>query len=230
MLQFVYCSEFIREGMNIVDIITEPIAGLPTKISFKENRIVLIPANYFPITAIMTTDLDLSDNEISILEPGSLSMLVNLEIINLDQNQLTVVKTFMFNDLNNLKELFLNRNSIHTLESRCFASLVELEKLGIKHNNLTILPADIFNLEAHPTHLDLRMKDNPFQCSWQMCWIKLNEHYDHDDETNSDRWIHIYGEQETFCKELTSPFSSHKWSALSESDLDCHLYTTPNGK
>ncbi len=274
MLQFASCSEFIREGLDIVDITSVIITGNPSRISFKDNRIDWIPSNYFPVS-LPTTELDLSENKISFLESYSLSMLNNLEVINLERNRLgkikmhmfynltnlkhlsigynhvsaiednslsmfinlkyldmerndlTVIKTLMFINLANLKYLSLKHNAISKLESKCFASLVQLERLELKYNYLTVLPSDIFNLDAHPSRLDLYMKENPLQCSSQMCWIKLNEY---DNQINPNGWIHIHGQSETICVEPTFPSLSHQWSDLTERDLQCHLYTTSNGK
>ncbi|KAJ8316826.1 hypothetical protein KUTeg_004730 [Tegillarca granosa] len=65
--------------------------------------------------------------------------------LELQGNNITVIRQTDFQGLRNLRILQLLENSIHTVESGAFDDLVEMERLRIDRNKLTALPDMLFS-------------------------------------------------------------------------------------
>ena len=87
------------------------------------------------------------------LEHGFVGLLTRLE---LDENELTVLTTEMFNHLSSLESPDLDRNKISTIEPDTWFGLDQLTSLKLDRNNLTVLPAGIFNHLSSLRTLNLR--------------------------------------------------------------------------
>ena len=91
--------------------------------------------------------LILSNNQISVLPPGIFNNL-NLEILFLDHNQISVLPPNIFNNLEySLKTLFLNHNLITVLQPNIFNNLLRLKEIYLHNNQISVLQPRIFNKE-----------------------------------------------------------------------------------
>ena len=85
--------------------------------------------------------------------------LTSLEILFLDNNDLTELPAGVFNGLTSLETLFLYANELTTLPAGVFDELIKLTSLDLSANELTTLPDDVFEPLTLLTELWLR--DNP---------------------------------------------------------------------
>ncbi|GAM25402.1 hypothetical protein SAMD00019534_085770, partial [Acytostelium subglobosum LB1] len=134
-------TELYFESNNI-DTLPQDILHLTRLkvLSLEENRFTSIP-EYLPATI---ERLNLSGNDISFIESGTLpmSLLTNLTVLNLSENQLTKIDD-SFVLLSNLKTLLLDCNMITHLPGNVVQGWQALSSLNIPHNELTTLPAEI---------------------------------------------------------------------------------------
>jgi Leucine-rich repeat (LRR) protein len=94
--------------------------------------------------------LDLSVNELTSqwVNRDTFSRLINLIILDLSFNALTKIDAYVFRGLYNLQILRLEHNNIDTLIDGCFASLTNLHTLTLSHNRIARFDP------AHTTGLD----------------------------------------------------------------------------
>ena len=89
--------------------------------------------------------LNLKNNQISILEPSLFRNLPRLKRLILSTNQISVLPPGIFNNLN-LEILFLDHNQISVLPPNIFDKLqYSLKILYLNHNLITVLQPNIFN-------------------------------------------------------------------------------------
>jgi len=78
--------------------------------------------------------------------------LTSLEILDLNDNELTTLDGFMFNGLNNLRHLALANNRIAQIKAFTFSILAKLETLSLFANQIQSIDSSMFvgliNLEA----------------------------------------------------------------------------------
>jgi Leucine-rich repeat (LRR) protein len=70
--------------------------------------------------------------------------LINLRILWLDSNQLTVIHSDTFKNLHNLEILSLHSNSLSCIDSQTFRNLVNLKELHLHNNKLKFIHSDTF--------------------------------------------------------------------------------------
>lgn len=103
-------------------------------------------------------ELFLTDNEFTLILPGTFRDLKRLEYLNLGYNQLTELNDDIFFGLESLKEIYLFWNKFTTLEADTFKNLPSLELLSFHSNPLDkIHPNAFFGLDALK---DLRLNNN----------------------------------------------------------------------
>ena len=76
-------------------------------------------------------ELELKRQKLTSLEPGILSGLCHLEILNLSDNQLTNLDDNVFNELQKLKELYLDNSYFASIKIQVLQPLVKLDLLGL---------------------------------------------------------------------------------------------------
>lgn len=100
--------------------------------------------------------LDLSSNNIRILNDGILQGLTRLEYLNLRNSTIHYIDARSFRDLGKLKSLNLERNKPNSLaEDSVFEGLYELEELNLGHCNLNSLRPILFEPLRSLRKLDL---------------------------------------------------------------------------
>lgn len=90
--------------------------------------------------------IDLTANEISVIEPGAFRHLRNLEHLILDNNEIKSLHKSKLFGLHNLKSLSIKNNVLDNLSGHLFRHLINLENLDLSHNKLTTLDKNQFNV------------------------------------------------------------------------------------
>ena len=83
--------------------------------------------------------LDLSFNNISLIEPDAFEGLDSLYTMWLSNNSLQILTSGMFQQLKNLEKLYLSGNRIASIEANSFSELQKLLILDLSHNLLSSL-------------------------------------------------------------------------------------------
>ena len=99
--------------------------------------------------------LDLSDKDLSSLQPGDFDGLTALTRLDLDDNALTELPADIFDELTALVNLDLRDNALTELPAGIFDGLTALKFLDLSNNKLTELPAGIFDELTALTRLTL---------------------------------------------------------------------------
>lgn len=90
------------------------------------------------------TMLDLSAQNITVIEAADLIHFVSVESIDLNENKLTVIKKDSFAKNIALTIVMLSRNRLQTIEKGSFANLLHLKYLDLSYNHLEYLDPDLF--------------------------------------------------------------------------------------
>ena len=107
-------------------------------LSFLHNKIKKIQKADF-LFLIELEHLDLGDNEITEIAPGSFFSQDKLKNLYLEGNQLKVINPMAFQGLTNLKVLKINDNNLTFVESEWFAHFSKLEELSVQNNAVKYL-------------------------------------------------------------------------------------------
>ncbi|XP_024886209.1 platelet glycoprotein V-like, partial [Temnothorax curvispinosus] len=119
------------------------LAGLVnlTDLNLRDNNLHQVTGffNYTPGLQF----LELEDNALQSIEPGTFDNLKNLTFLNLSVNHLTDPRSGIFDELVALRELDLNTNDMVRLPEYIFAKLKNLDVLNLSENNFTNLPRNL---------------------------------------------------------------------------------------
>ncbi|XP_005996771.1 leucine-rich repeat and immunoglobulin-like domain-containing nogo receptor-interacting protein 2 [Latimeria chalumnae] len=142
--------------------------GIPieTKIlDLSKNKLKAVAPDDFASYPLLE-ELDISDNIISNVEPGSFNNLYNLRSLRLrsnrlklvplgvftglsnltkldiSENRIVILLDYMFQDLHNLKSLEVGDNDLVYISHRAFSGLISLEQLTLEKCNLTAVPTE----------------------------------------------------------------------------------------
>jgi len=156
-LGFVKCAD---------ELLIEIPSSLPdntTELFLPGNRITKINFQMLQNTGIdnKLQTLNLMDNKIKFINPGSFKNMQMLKQLYLLNNSLTVLKTNTFVGLLNLEELNLSRNKISILEIAAFNGLSRLKTLELWGNKLYSIGS--FALHQMESLAVLSLGDNLFE-------------------------------------------------------------------
>ncbi|XP_057370279.1 leucine-rich repeats and immunoglobulin-like domains protein 3 [Daphnia carinata] len=113
--------------------------------------------------------LDLSNNRVKFVVPGSLANLIHLNEVKLNHNQMVEIPDL--GPLVNLSSLNLAHNEILSMNSTWLAQTKSLKNLDLSHNKLYELPAGIF---ANGSRLQiLNLSNNRLQYMDKGCFYNL---------------------------------------------------------
>lgn len=128
------------DGLKVVvlNLTYNEIENVPTyafgKVKFESNK-----DSYYDHYAIV-----LSWNRIHEIEKNAFVVQGLLEHIILNNNQITIVKNYTFQNLQ-ITNLDLSHNRINTLESKAFIGLFNLEELYLQNNFIHCIEKNLFN-------------------------------------------------------------------------------------
>uniref|UniRef100_A0A8D8TJI2 Protein toll n=1 Tax=Cacopsylla melanoneura TaxID=428564 RepID=A0A8D8TJI2_9HEMI len=130
------------------------------KFSFSPSNIILSPP--VNITRDLFSnlpsliELDISDNNISALEPGVFQHLIGLEYLHLSNNKITTLDQDIYKNLTSLTLLAIDNNRLFNLTYDVFTNLpINLISLNISSNNISVLPSGVFDKLSNLGELDI---------------------------------------------------------------------------
>ena len=112
------------------------------RLNLSEKALTTIPREIILLTGLQL--LNLSNNQITVLPQGIFDALNQLQWLALYSNQITVLPQGIFDALNQLEVLGLDNNQITVLPQGIFDALNQLQRLGLNKNQITVLPQGIF--------------------------------------------------------------------------------------
>lgn len=118
-----------------------------------------------------TVTLNLSHNNVSLIQALDLSDLRHLKALDLSNNQLSGISEGSFVKLERLEELDLAHNQISCIDRNALASLRSLRYLSLSSNQLSTLPKEL--IEGTSRLDTLTLDDNPWVCDCRLNWLIL---------------------------------------------------------
>ncbi|XP_041481854.1 toll-like receptor 13 [Lytechinus variegatus] len=142
--------------------------------------------------------LDLRENDLDMLAPGTFNPLKKLEILLLSQSSVKVLFTGVFEGLTSLKALDLSDNYISSISDDVFPIQSQLSVLNMSNNNLGIISMTLFNINPDfqslyiqqnkittikrgtifPKNFTIDASRNPLGCTcdlrWFVKWLRLS--------------------------------------------------------
>lgn len=108
-------------------------------------------------------ELDMSNNQLKVLHPGTFNGLVKLRTILLNNNELEVLDDYLFEDLGFLSKLELRANRLHHVGLNVFLKTENINNIDFNQNQLSVLKEETFrNLTKLKS---LSLNDNPWNCT-----------------------------------------------------------------
>lgn len=170
---------------HTVDCIGRGLTSVPDSIPLDVRRLLLsdncipwIPSDFLVLYSDLVY-LDLRNNSLSQLEPGTLTTSSRLVFLDLGSNNLTEIPSGTFGESRSLIKLRLGSNPrLSMVGSGAFTGLTSLRELELDRNGLTQL--DVGILEALPSLRVLRLEGNPWLCNCRFArlfvWMLENRH------------------------------------------------------
>ncbi|XP_071055992.1 leucine-rich repeat-containing protein 24-like [Onthophagus taurus] len=131
------------------------------KIFIRESGLKEINRDAFQ-DLIILIEVDLSNNDISNLEPGTFHGNQRLRVLVLNGNPITKLISKQFPSLPHLKSLELEGCQLEIVDRNAFVNLHALESLNLKGNKLRNISEEVFMNVAHLKTLTL--DGNPWRC------------------------------------------------------------------
>ncbi|XP_076245480.1 remoulade [Calliopsis andreniformis] len=157
-----------NELQDIKNIDINSVSVELVQLDLSKNNIYVIEVNIFKNLTNLKR-LDLSQNNITSIGEGCFSGLENLERLDLSKNQISIIDAYTFKKLLNLKRLDLSGNNISTVIPSLFHDLLALERLKLNDNKLTTLKEGTFYGLLSLKILDV--SNNPWTCDCKLYWF-----------------------------------------------------------
>lgn len=191
-------------NLEILDVHSNNIKQLPQiwglpklrKLNISSNLLQLLPAHPGPPAGMALTYLYAADNRLAEDCFDDITMLANLEYLNLTCNSIAEVPPDTFLRLVKLRELHISGNRLSTLPHEDFEHAENLQVLHAAGNNLHTLPAELAKasnlevLDVSANNLRYNVSNWPFDWSW--CFNKKLRQL----SLASNRRLEIRGETE----------------------------------
>lgn len=115
----------------------------------------------------IVVSLNLSGNAISTLSREL--YLPNLQKLDLSRNQISLIESDAFYNMTALQKLDLSQNHISNVYKEMFKSLINLERLILAQNQISVMASGTFDYLVALKHLDIT--DNPLICNCDLLWV-----------------------------------------------------------
>ncbi len=117
-----------------------------------------------PDVPACSTEVDLSSNNISIINNDVLGHLNNCTKLSFANNMIAHVEPNAFNGMHNLQKLYMDHNQISTITNGTFTTLNNLEELNLGDNQISVIQNDSFQELNNLKSLHLKKKTNTIIC------------------------------------------------------------------
>lgn len=170
---------------HTVDCTDQGLTRLPDSIPLDVRRLLLsnnwipwIPSDFLVLYSDLVY-LDLRNNSLTRLEPGTLSTSSRLVYLDLGSNNLTEIPSGTFGDSRSLIKLRLGNNPyLNMISKDAFLGLTSLRELELERNALSGL--DVGVLSQLPSLRVIRLEGNPWLCNCNFAklflWLLENRH------------------------------------------------------
>ncbi|XP_056305408.1 leucine-rich repeat-containing protein 38 [Danio aesculapii] len=170
---------------HTVDCTGQGLTRLPDSIPLDVRRLLLsnnwipwIPSDFLVLYSDLVY-LDLRNNSLTRLEPGTLSTSSRLVYLDLGSNNLTEIPSGTFGESRSLIKLRLGNNPYLNMVSKdAFLGLTSLRELELESNALSGL--DVGVLSQLPSLRMIRLEGNPWVCNCNFAklflWLLENQH------------------------------------------------------
>ena len=128
----------------------------------------------------LITNLNLSDQSITVLKAGDFDGLSALRSLSLAKNTLSSLPADIFSGLSSMSSLDLGSNELSSLSDGLFSGLSSISRLNLSYNSLDSLPANTFSGLSSLTGLDLgnnqlsSLPANIFSGISSLNWLSLS--------------------------------------------------------
>ncbi|KAF7653928.1 hypothetical protein LDENG_00077090 [Lucifuga dentata] len=170
---------------HTVDCNGRGLTRLPSEIPLDVRRLLLadnwilsIPSDFLVLYSDLVY-LDLRNNSLSYIEPGTLSTSSRLVFLDLGSNNLTEIPKGTFGESRSLIKLRLGNNPYLSMVSEdAFLGLTSLRELELERNALSTLKVGA--LSQLPSLRVVRLEGNPWVCNCNFAnlfaWLMENSH------------------------------------------------------
>lgn len=107
-------------------------------------------------------ELDLSDNNIHVLNPTTFRDPFRLRKIYLNRNPIQRLQNGLFSNMSFLQTIEFNGCLIKDIEPNTFYNISKLNSLGLSDNQLVNMKSEV--LQSIPSLMDLEISNNPWRC------------------------------------------------------------------
>lgn len=170
---------------HTVDCSGRGLTRLPEEIPLDVRRLLLsdnwiprIPSDFLVLYSDLVY-LDLRNNSLSHIEPGTLSTTSRLVFLDLGSNNLTEIPKGTFGESRSLIKLRLGNNPyLSMVNEEAFLGLTSLRELELERNALSTLKVGA--LSQLPSLRVVRLEGNPWVCNCNFAnlfaWLMENSH------------------------------------------------------
>lgn len=111
-------------------------------------------------------ELDLSDNNIHVLNPTMFRYLFRLRKIYLNRNPVYRLQNGLFSNMSFLQSVEFNGCKISTIEAKTFYNVTKFSNLDLSNNQLVNIKSEV--LQSIPSLKNLRIINNPWRCDCKL--------------------------------------------------------------
>ncbi|XP_041979771.1 adhesion G protein-coupled receptor A2 [Aricia agestis] len=162
-----YCPSLCSCKGNKVDTEAQPGELLKLKCGGGSVQITELKEIDLSKISSIIVSLNLSGNAIATLSREL--HLPTLQKLDLSKNQISLIESDAFYNMTSLQRLDLSNNQISNIYKEMFKGLVNLERLILTQNHISVLAAGTFDYLIGLKQIDIT--ENPLICDCDMLWV-----------------------------------------------------------
>ena len=136
------CVKYSRPGEGLLTV-PDDIPETTTELDLSSNRISALEPRWFAHLHVCEI-IDISFNNLHYIQKYSLEGLQNLRVLNMSFNYLAVFSIETIERLSSLIVLDLSNNNLETLTGGSFHNLPNLQRIALDNNPLHYIDQDVF--------------------------------------------------------------------------------------